>query len=96
MDFVGLKCVVTTAHRGVFYGEVLSYDPSTKVVEMANSRVAVYWPTTVRGFIGLAFTGPLPGSRISPAAPFAQYMDVSSILVCTENAAAAWESGIWE
>lgn len=107
--FIGKKVVVTTAHRGVFFGEVISYDLAREVTDAAgvtvktpstivlrDSRVVVYWPAEVRGFVGLAYTGPLKGSRISPAAPTAQYTDVTGLLECTPEAITAWESDIWE
>jgi hypothetical protein len=110
IDFKGQKVVVTTAHRGVFYGEVVEYDPKPvskvgadgkaveiidRTITLKDSRVIVYWPAEVRGFIGLAYTGPLEGSRVSPPAPIAQYSDVTGILVCTPGAVKAWESDIW-
>ena len=107
--FIGKKVVVTTAHRGVFFGEVVSYDLAREVTDaqgvtvktpstivLRDSRVVVYWPAEVRGFVGLAYTGPLKGSRISPAAPTAQYTDVTGLLECTPDAVTAWESDIWE
>ena len=107
--FIGKKVVVTTAHRGVFFGEVVSYDLAREVTDpsgvtvktpstivLRDSRVVVYWPAEVRGFVGLAYTGPLKGSRISPAAPTAQYTDVTGLLECTPEAVTAWESDIWE
>ena len=109
MNFISQKVVVTTAHRGVFFGEVVSYDLAREVTDAAgvttktpstivlkDSRVVVYWPAEVRGFVGLAYTGPLKGSRISPPAPIAQYTDVTGLLVCTPDAAKAWELDIWE
>jgi len=109
MNFVGQKVVVTTAHRGVFFGEVVSYNLATEVVSpdgtttknpstitLKDCRVVVYWPAEVRGFVGLAYTGPLQGSRISPPAPMAQYTDITGLLACTPQAAAAWESGLWD
>ena len=48
MSFVGEKVVVTTAHRGVFFGEVLEYDLAAKTITLKDSRVIVYWPAEVR------------------------------------------------
>jgi hypothetical protein len=95
-NFIGEKVVVTTAHRGVFFGEVLEYDTAAKTITLKDSRVIVYWPAEVRGFIGLAYTGPLTGSRVSPPAPKAQYTDVTGLLACTPEAIRSWESGLWE
>ncbi len=108
-NFDGQKVIVTTAHRGVFFGEVVSYSLPSEVInpdgtrvvkgstiELKDSRVIVYWPAEVRGFVGLAYTGPLKGSRVSPPAPVAHYTDVTGLLVCTPEAVKAWESGIWE
>jgi hypothetical protein len=94
-NFVGKKCVVTTAHRGVFFGEVLAYNEATKVIDIKDCRVAVYWPAEVRGFVGLAFTGPLEGARISPPAPLSQFTDVTGILSCTDASIKEWEADKW-
>ncbi len=91
----GAKVVVTTAHQGVFFGTVESYDPDRKSGVLLNVSNVLYWPKEVRGFIGLAVTGPLEGSRVGPAAPRMLVNDVTAILECLPEAVTAWESKPW-
>lgn len=90
-----MKVVVTTKHRGVFFGELKSYEEDSGRVELTKARNCVYWSKDTRGFFGLAATGPLPGSRVSPEIPSVKLVDVTSVLECSNDAIAAWESGIW-
>lgn len=87
------KVVVTTAHRGVFFGELERRD-GTEVV-LVNARNCLYWSKETKGFVGLAATGPLSGSRISPAAPKLELVGVTAVLHCSEEAAKRWEDGAW-
>lgn len=89
----GAKVVVTTAHRGVFFGELLSKNGSD--VALTNARVCVYWSQETRGFVGLAATGPLAGSRVSPACPTIELSDVTATLECSPEAVERWEAGPW-
>ena len=87
------KVVVTTKHRGVFFGTLESRD-ETEVV-LADVRVCVYWSKATKGFVGLAVTGPMQGSRVSLAAPRMDVLDVTSVLYCSASAIAQWESVQW-
>lgn len=89
----GRKVVVTTKHRGVFFGTVLRQIGSE--IHLADARVCVHWSAQTRGFVGLAVTGPLEGSRVSPAAPEMEIVDVTSVTACSDAAVAQWESGLW-
>ena len=88
-----MKVVVTTIHRGVFFGELV--DENGDTCKLKNARNCVYWPSDVRGFLGLAFAGPSKGSKIGPAAPSLTLRGVTSIAECTTEAAEKWESGPW-
>ena len=59
--------VVTTAHRGVFFGYGEQTEKDTITLE--NARMCLYWPVENKGVLGLASDGPKKGSRVSPAAP---------------------------
>ena len=87
------KVVVTTKHRGVFFGTLESRD-ETEVV-LTDVRVCVYWSKGTKGFVGLAVTGPMQGSRVSLAAPRMDVLDVTAVLYCSEAAIAQWESVQW-
>lgn len=85
--------VVTTAHRGVFFGYGAPSDASSIVLERA--RMCVYWSAHVRGVLGLAVTGPTSGCKIGPAVPRITLRDVTAVTEATEKAAQAWEKDIW-
>lgn len=85
--------VVTTEHRGVFFGKLVSRDGSE--VTLADARVCVHWSAETKGFIGLAVTGPLKGSRVSLAATELTVTAVTSITKCTPEAIAQWEASPW-
>ena len=64
---VGLRPVlVTTAHRGVFFGYAKDVDGET--IALKRARLCVYWSVDVKGFMGLAANGPTASCRIGPAA----------------------------
>jgi len=90
----GNYVVVTTKHRGVFAGRLVNRENSE--VKLKDARVCIYWSTNTKGFVGLAVTGPIKGSRVSPAAPEMVIADVTSITLCSEQAEKQWENGPWE
>lgn len=46
--------LVTTEHRGVFFGYATETDGET--ITLKNARNCVYWSSDVKGFLGLAST----------------------------------------
>lgn len=88
----GRPVVVTTAHRGVFFGYADDTDGET--ITLREGRLCVYWSADVRGFMGLAATGPTRGCRIGPPATIA-VRAVTAVLECTPAAVAAWEAAPW-
>lgn len=90
---LGSYVLVTTAHRGVF-GGVLKEDRGDTVV-LDDCRCCIYWPQEVHGFLGLAHSGPLKGSRVSPAAPSTTLYAITSVSTMTTEAEAAWREGPW-
>lgn len=91
---IGTYVVVTTVHRGVFGGVLVSREGDEVTLDQA--RVCVYWSAETRGFVGLAVTGPLPGSRVSAAAERMCIPGVTAIVACTEEAQKAWEVAPWK
>jgi hypothetical protein len=87
--------VVTTAHRGVFFGYTAE-DPRSTVITLKRCRMCVYWSAAVRGVLGLAVSGPLPDCRISPAPPQVTLQEVTAVLECSPEAARAWEAALWQ
>ena len=89
--------IVTTAHRGVFFGYVSpKLDLTKKTITLKNARLCVYWCASVKGFMGLGVTGPLEGSRIGPRTPKIILQDVTSVIEPTKQAIKAWESDLWK
>lgn len=84
--------LVTTAHRGVFFG--YTQDTSGEIIKLRSARNCLYWPTDQKGFLGLAATGPVRGTRIGPAADL-ELRDITSVAACTPEAVIAWEKAPW-
>jgi hypothetical protein len=80
--------LVTTSHRGVFFG--YASDTSGDVIHLSRARMAIYFGTT-RGVMQLAETGPTATSRISARADL-ELRSITSVMEVTPVAAVAWES----
>ena len=88
--------VVTTEHRGVFFGYLPTGAPTDgKVVKIERVRMAVYWSSDVNGVVGLAAKGPTKGCRIGPSAPSITLQGVTAVMEATPEATEAWEKGTW-
>jgi hypothetical protein len=84
--------VVTTSHRGVFFG--YTDDTSGAIISLRAARNCLYWAMDQKGFVGLATFGPTKGARIGPAADL-ELRDITSVAACTPEAVAAWEKAPW-
>ena len=87
--------VVTTEHRGVFFGYLGTRDDDNRRVTLTDARNCVYWSASTKGFLGLASTGPLDGSKVGPKVPELRLYNVTSITRCSDDATSRWESGPW-
>jgi len=88
--------LVTTLHRGVFFGYVGSeHKPNDETIKLSRSRNVVYWSSDCRGFMGLAATGPTKSCRISTQAPGTELRNVTSVTDVSDAAAAEFEKGYW-
>jgi hypothetical protein len=85
--------VVTTAHRGVFFG--YATDTSGETIKLARARCCLYWSRDVKGFIGLAATGPTASCRVGPAADI-EVRNITSVSDVTPEAAKKWEAAPWQ
>lgn len=84
------QVLVTTAHRGVFAGEIADdQDLSAKAMPLENARMAIYWGTT-RGVMELCETGPTKSSKISAPADIPMLHDITAIFTISEEAWAKW------
>lgn len=88
----GRAVVVTTLHRGVFFGYADETDGP--IIKLRSARNCIYWPSAQKGFLGLAAVGPVSGSRIGPAADL-ELRDITCVAECTDAAVAAWEQAPW-
>ncbi len=84
--------VVTTQHRGVFFG--YAQDTEGGTIKLRKARNCVYWSSDVRGFMGLAATGPNKSCKVGPAADI-DLRDITSVVECSPEAVTAWESAPW-
>lgn len=85
--------IVTTKHRGVFFG--YATDTTGDVIQLKDARLCVYWTSDLRGFMGLAAHGPSKSCRIGPAADIA-LRDITSVLEVTNpEAVKRWEAQPW-
>ena len=80
--------LITTKHRGVFFGQLVAREGD--LVTLENARCAIRWNTD-GGFLELAEKGPNKGSKIGATAPRIELYDVTSISQCTDEAVAAWQ-----
>lgn len=87
--------VVTTDKdkRGVFAGEIIEHDMDNKRIRLKTARMAVMWKRI--GVVGLAAIGPQPDCRITKAAPEIWLDGVTSVMLCSDEAAANWEKEPW-
>lgn len=85
--------LVTTAHRGVFFGWADDIDGIT--ITLHKARNCIYWSADCRGFLGLASMGPTAGCKIGAPADELQVRAVTSVALCSDAAAKAWEAALW-
>lgn len=86
-----IAVVVTTSHRGVFFG----YTSNIKgdVISLRRARNCIYW-REIRGFLGLAATGPNKECRVGPPVDI-ELHDITCVAKCTKEAVVEWEKGYW-
>lgn len=84
--------LVTTEHRGVFFGYATNTDGDT--IKLRAARNVVYWPAANKGFLGLASDGPMSGARVGPAADI-EVRAITCVAECTLVAVARFEAQPW-
>ena len=84
--------LVTTAHRGVFFG--YATDTAGATIKMRAARNCIYWSAAVKGFLGLAYAGPSKSCKIGPVANI-ELRDITCVAECSPEANAAWENAPW-
>ncbi len=76
--------LVTTSHRGVFFGFAADTDGET--IDLKRAQLVISWSSDLRGFMGLASHGPSSSCSIGRPADI-QIRDITSVVECTEAAA---------
>jgi len=84
--------LVTTAHRGVFFG--YATDTSGTTIKLMRARNCIYWSNDVKGFLGLAANGPSSSCRIGPPADI-ELRDITCVAEVGPKAAQRWEASPW-
>ncbi len=84
--------IVTTEHRGVFFG--FARETDGEQIALRDARLCVYWSADVRGFMGLAGAGPTKGCKIGPPADIT-LRKITAVIECTPEAVKAWGSAPW-
>jgi len=84
--------IVTTAHKGVFFG--FAEDTSGATIKLKRARLCVYWSADLRGFMGLASVGPNSNCKIGPPADI-ELRDITAVLEVSPEAVTKWEAAPW-
>jgi hypothetical protein len=88
--------VVTTEHKGVFFGHVANdHDDTTESVFLTDAQMCVYWDTNVKGVLGLAATGPTSSCKVTAPVPSITLRGVTAVMGASPSAVKAWEAKPW-
>jgi len=89
----GRPVLVTTAHRGLFFGYATDVDGET--IALRSARLCVYWTADLHGFMGLAAHGPSSGCRIGPPADI-ELRAITAVVAVSPEAVEKWEKAPWK
>ena len=84
--------IVTTTHRGVFFGYATDTDGPT--IKLRAARMCVSWSSDMHGVMGLANPGPSRTCRIGPPVDF-EVRDITGVMEVTPGAVEKWEAAPW-
>lgn len=85
--------VVTTEHKGVFFG--FGNPTENTIIRLEQAQMCVYWSPDVKGVVGLASTGPTQSCRVGPPAPAITLQKVTSVMEASPEAAEKWKAQPW-
>ena len=86
--------LVTTEFRGVFFGYMAGKVKDGSVT-LKQAQNCVYWSSDVRGFMGLASSGPSKNCKVGPAVPSITLNKVTAVVEVSPEAAEKWKSAPW-
>lgn len=89
-----LPVLVTTEHKGVFFG-YLNSEMLKEKVQLTGARNCTYWDAELRGVFGLASHGPGAKCKIGHLIEEITLFDITSISKCTSVAVEAWDKAPW-
>lgn len=88
-----IPVLVTTQHRGVFFGLANPDLTRERIIELTDCRNCLYWSRDTGGFLGLASHGPTNDCRVGKLAPLPVILhDITSVSHCTPEAAERWKA----
>lgn len=90
-----IPVLVTTEHRGVFFGYIDEADATKDQVKLYEKQMCTYYSSDMRGVFGLAKFGPSKTCKIGAPVPWAIIKNITSIVLCTEEAAKNWAKAPW-
>lgn len=93
-EITPVPVVVTTSHRGVFFGR-LQGSRDARTVELTQAQMCLHWSADVKGVLGLAAAGPSEKCRIGPPVPRLTLQDVTAVIDATGEAAERWLAQPW-
>lgn len=90
----GYPVLITTEHRGVFFGYATSEADLPNKITLTRMRNCIAW-RGMRGFLGLTTDGPNTQCRIGPPAEQGTIFKVTGIWPVSAAAVEAWERAPW-
>lgn len=88
-----IPLVITTEHRGVFFG--YGTPTTEKTIRLEDAQMCVAWSADVRGVVGLAANGPTKNCKIGPVAPAIILQGVTAVMEVSKEAEKAWKAQPW-
>jgi hypothetical protein len=86
--------MVTTEFRGVFFGYMTDM-PKDGSLTLKRAQNCVYWSSDVKGFMGLAATGPTKSCKVGPAVPSITLNKITAVVEVSAKAEEAWLRCPW-
>ena len=87
-----IPVVVTTEHKGVFFGYIKPGDVAEKTARIEKARMCISWSSDMGGVLGLGSIGPSPSCKIGPAVPALTLQAITAVIEASPEAAAKWDA----
>ena len=83
--------IVTTEHRGVFFGFVKDDKKAPSEITITEMRNVIYWPKEVDGVFGLASNGPNKDTKLGARIKEIKLYKVTSVFEVEPDALKKWK-----